>query len=124
MASGETGVASLLLKTIFAMPLQKMRMGTLREPLRSERDTILVNERMDAIQIICLARDEYPKIIGKADQPSIKHPVDRTRESDAITDDIRAAGFNRADVGCGGLCPAPAVDKSNAADGAAFRISS
>ena len=45
-----------------------------------------------------MPRDHYIEIVREANQPPIKHPMNGTREGDAVLDGIRSVLFNWLDM--------------------------
>src|SRR4051794_1080347 len=53
----------LLLKTMLAVPVQKVRMWPIRPPLRLKCATALVDYRSDTVQVVRLTRYQYFQIV-------------------------------------------------------------
>lgn len=99
-------------------------MRAFMQPFRRACPSCSVDECTDAFRIICLARYQDLKVIRKTDEPTIKHPMSRSGKCDSIAHDIRAIGFNRANMSCGNLGTSPAIDQLQSRKSAPLIISS
>jgi hypothetical protein len=106
---------------MLAVPLQEMRMWTIRYPLRCERVPCLIDDRPHSILVVCLARDQYLEVVGQADQTTIERPMSRTGQCDPIAHGVWPIGLNRPHVRRGYFC-AHSVDELQLCNGAAFII--
>lgn len=98
-------------------------MWPLENPARHDRLPGLVEESLNAVRIIRLTRYQDIKIVRKANQTAIKHPVCGARKSNSVGKNVRPARFHRPDM-CGvDLRPATTVDELQSRDGASFVIS-
>lgn len=98
-------------------------MWPLEDPARHDRLPGLVEESLNAVMIIRLTRYQDIKIVRKANQTAVKHPVCGARKSDSVGKNVRPARFHRPDMCAVDLRPATTVDKLQSRDGASFVVS-
>ena len=73
--------------------------------------------------VIHLPRDYDLKVIAEPGEPSIKHPVRRPLQRDAIVDDIRSAMLNRPNMRRRDLGTSATIDELQPGHPTAFAIS-
>src|ERR1700712_2551886 len=96
---------------MIAMPLQEMRMRPVRHTSRRKRTPGFIDYRSYLLRIVGLSRNQYLQVVGQTNQTAIKHPMRRTRKGDPITDDVRAACFDGANVHGSHFCPPHPIDE-------------
>ena len=80
------------------MPLKKLGMGPEFRIRRRKGFACRIDQFPDLLRVICLTRDENIEIVTQADKPTVKHPVNGSREGDTISHRVRPMARDRFDM--------------------------
>src|SRR4051794_11665012 len=116
------GRRALLLETVVAMPIQKMRVRMFRTPQRRKCATGLVDKCAHCVLVIRLPRNQYLQVIRQADQSAIEHPVRCARQRNPVAHDIGSACFDRPDMRRGDLRTTATIDELEPGNRAALVV--
>ena len=104
------------------MPLEKMWVRSVDCPHWRYRTTVLIDERTYAIDVVDLAGDQDFKLVGKAYQATVEHPVRCTRKRYTVLNGIGTVEFHWSNVSGIDLSSSAAVDELEARESTAFAI--
>lgn len=105
-----------MLEAMLAMPVQKARMWSISHVRRRKRKARAIDKPSDRLAVIRLAANQNLQVIGETDETPIEHPMHSSRQSEAITHDIRTTLFDGTDMCRLDLGPATSIDELQTRD--------
>lgn len=99
-------------------------MGIFESVLWRKRIATRIDKGPNSLNIVGVPRYQNLPIIGKTNQATIKHPMHRPRERDAVAHDIRPIFLNRSNMSCRNLCSTIPIYQLEATDRASIRVRS